>query len=72
MVTKELLIITFVILFVMFGIFITIVHFYRRSKMPDKFIWQMDSGINVIDTLIYFFKEMKARKERKRKKNGNQ
>jgi len=69
MVTKDFLINTFVILFVAFGIFITIVHFYRRSKMPDKFIWHMDfGGIDVIATLIYFFREMKARKERKRKK----
>ena len=52
---------------IVFGLFISIIHFKRRSKLPDKFIWNMDFGdIDVIGTLRYFFKELKRKKKSKK------
>ena len=51
----------------LFILFIIIVHFIRRSKLPDKFIPRMDYGdIDVIDTLRYFFEELKRKKKSKK------
>jgi len=48
--------------FMSFGVFITIIHFRRKSKEPDKFPPQMDwTEIDVIATLRFFFKELKKR-----------
>ena len=52
---------------IVFGLFISIIHFKRRSKLPDKFIWKMDFGdIDVIGTLRYLFKELKRKKKSKK------
>ena len=66
---RDLVIVVFVITFLLFGLFLTIVHFMRRSDASEREKPGMEDfrEIDVIGTLIYFFKVIKERRNRNKK-----
>ncbi len=67
---KHIIALIFILLFILFSLFLSIVHIMRRREMPDEFNWKMDYGaIDIVDTLRWFFVKLKDRRKKKKQQN---
>jgi hypothetical protein len=71
MTNKELVFLILGITYMLFILFLTIVHFIRRNDLTEKGSPELKDykEINVVGTIMYFCRKMKERRNRKSKSN---